>query len=171
MLSIDFSAYYSIDIESNSIVRQSSAQLDVNIKNYIMEHLVNIHQEEDIRKYSIKQNQATQVLSCMNQILQASSEEDKIEYTQQIADRLLVKEVEAQEKINHLNNELQKGGLIITHFTNESEKFFVVAKVHFIDVRMESNFEKGKATPEKEHMLKTVIIRETYKNLLGARVQ
>lgn len=158
MLIIDFSAYYSVDIESNLVVKQSSEQLDANIKNYITEHLVNIHQEEDIRKYSIKQNQSTQVLNCMNQILQANSEDNKIEFAQQIADRLLVKEVEAQARINHLNNELQKGGLIITHFTKESEKFFVVAKVHFIDVRMESNFEKEKATPEKEHMLKTVII-------------
>lgn len=158
MLSIDFSAYYSVDIESNLVVKQSSGQLDANIKNYITEHLVNIHQEEDIRKYSIKQNQSTQVLTCMNEILQTDADESKFEYAQQIADRLLEKEVEAQAKINHLNNELQKGGLIITHFTNESEKFFVVAKVHFIDVRMESNFEKGKATPEKEHMLKTVVI-------------
>lgn len=158
MLSIDFSAYYSVDIESNLVVKQSSGQLDANIKNYITEHLVNIHQEEDIRKYSIKQNQSTQVLTCMNEILQTDAEESKFEYAQQIADRLLEKEVEAQAKINHLNNELQKGGLIVTHFTNENKKFFVIAKVHFIDVRMESNFEKGKATPEKEHMLKTVII-------------
>lgn len=158
MLSIDFSAYYSVDVESNSVVKQSSGQLDANIKNYITEHLVNINNEEDIRKYSIKQNQFTQVLNCMNQILQADSNESKFEYAQQIADRLLEKEVEAQAKINHLNNELQKGGLIITHFANASEKYFVITKVHFIDVRMESNFEKGKATPEKEHMLKTVII-------------
>lgn len=158
MLSIDFSAYYSVDIESNLVIKQSSRQLDTNIKNYITEHLVNIHQEEDIRKYSIKQNQSTQVLTCMNQILETDIDESKFEYAQQIADRLLEKEVETQAKINHLNNELQKGGLIITHFTNESKKFFVIAKVHFIDVRMESNFEKGKATPEKEHMLKTIII-------------
>lgn len=158
MLSIDFSAYYSVDIESNSVVKQSSVQLDTNIQNYIKEHLVDMHQEEDIRRYTIKQNQSTQALTCMNQILKANSNESKFEYAQQLADRLLEKEVEAQAKINHLNNELQKGGLIITYFTSDSKKFFVIAKVHFIDVRMESNFEKGKATPEKEHMLKTVII-------------
>lgn len=158
MLSINFSVYYTIDIETSSTVKQSSNQLDMNIKNYITENLTHIHQEDDIRKYLIKQNQSTQVLSCINKILQSSSEKDKIDYSKQIADRLLSKEVEAQVKINHLNNELQKGGLIITYFSNENENFFVIAKVHFIDVRMESNFEKEKATPEKEHMLKTVII-------------
>lgn len=154
MLEIHFSAYYSIDIKSKQIEHQTSKILQENIRNYIEEHLIKIHDQEDIRQYSIKPNQTTEVINCINQILKSQNQDE----AKKIAQRLLDKEIATQNKIKHLNNELQKGGLIITHYTNGSKSFFVIAKVHFIDVRMESDFKKDKATPEKEHMLKTVII-------------
>ncbi|NQY19797.1 MAG: hypothetical protein HRT40_00580 [Campylobacteraceae bacterium] len=159
MFNIDFSTYYSIDTESNKIERQTTIELEKNVELYIKEHLSELYNEDDIREYKIEKNQSTEVINCLNNILKYTEADEKIKQATMIANRLLKKEIAAQKKIAHLNSELQKGGLIITHFTsNNSKKYFVITKVHFIDVLMESSFKKEKATPEKEHMLKTIII-------------
>ncbi len=157
MQNIDFSTYYSIDIEANEIVEQTSMELQSNVKKYIKDHLLELNIDPDQREYEIASLQSTEVITCINNILDTPDE--KIAYLNQIADRLLKKELAAQEKIKKMKKELQKGGLIITYFTNSSgDRYFVIAKVHFIDVLMEKSFKKEKATPEKEHMLKTIMI-------------
>lgn len=159
MLNIKFSTYYSIDTEKQKIEKSESKQLTDNVKNYIKEHLSAIHQADEIREYIIKKNQSTEVINSINKILDCETDDQKFHECEKIANRLVEKEYKAQEKVKHLEVEVQKGGLIITYFeTDTAEQFFVITKVHFIDVLMESSFEKEKATPEKEHMLKTVVI-------------
>lgn len=159
MLNIHFSTYFSIDTETRSIDRPSSTDLESNVKSYIEEHLANINSEDDIREYIIKTGQSTEVITCINNILKEQDEDKKLNYCKKIAERLVEKEYAAQQKIKQLDVEVQKGGLIITYFTTENgDNLFVITKVHFIDVLMEASFKKEKATPEKEHMLKTVVI-------------
>lgn len=159
MLNIQFSTYFSIDTENKLIDCPSSKDLKNNIRSYIEEHLVNINSEDDIREYIIKKGQSTEVITCASNILSEKDEDKKLEYCKKIAERLVEKEFDAQQKVKHLDVEVQKGGLIITYFTTkDGNNFFVITKVHFIDVLMESSFKKEKATPEKEHMLKTVVI-------------
>ncbi|WP_419774393.1 hypothetical protein [Halarcobacter sp.] len=159
MLNIHFSTYFSIDTENKLIDRPSSKDLKNNIKRYIEEHLVNINSDDDFREYIIKKGQSTEIITCANNLLSEEDDSIKLDYCEKIAKRLVNKEYEAQQKVKHLDVEVQKGGLIITYFTTKDAKsFFVITKVHFIDVLMETNFKKEKATPEKEHMLKTVIV-------------
>jgi preprotein translocase subunit Sss1 len=159
MPTINFSIYYSIDVEANKAEHQDSATLNQNISKYIKDHLVELYDEENIREYVIEKSQTTQVLNSINGILSTADITEKKELADVIANRLLKKEVDAQKKIEHLKKELQKGGLILTSFTKPTgEEYFVIAKVHFIDVLMEKDFTQEKATPEKEHMLKTIII-------------
>lgn len=156
-MTVHYSSYFSIDLENDIVTLHDSTSFQNNVSEYINTHLINIYGHENSRKY-VTDDSAITIPSYIKNIIDSTENDEKNRFSESIAKRLLRSEKDAQDRIGHLNQEVQKGGLILTYFTEGTKSYFALAKVHFIDGRTENEFEKVKVTPDKEHMLKTAIV-------------
>lgn len=121
---------------------------------YIQELIAHINGNENVREYKTYSN-STEVVSAILSILQDTTNEQLIgERNQTIAERLLRKEMEAQNRISRLRTNVKRGSLIqaLLYYEDEDRYAYLIAKVEHsefvddIDYSYKTGFSKDKKT-------------------------
>lgn len=161
-----FSHYFSVDIDLNQIEHNDNSAFLNNVDTFVEDKLQNLYHSDSNRHYLVKDG-TTQVISNINQMLQVreGDESQRIVHAESIARRLLNKEKEVQERITHLEQDVQKGGLIITCFDKDDIRYFAIVKIHYIDFYEEETFEEHRGLPKKNVILKTSICTVSNSNV------
>lgn len=140
-----------IDYENNRIL---SREIPPAFDEYVEELITHINGNDSVREYKTR-SKYTEVISGALQILsQKDDVEVVLERTNSIANRLLVKEVEAQNRIGRLNTNVQKGSLIQALLYDEDvgRHSYLLAKVEHstfvddVDFSFKTGFSKDKKT-------------------------
>ena len=124
-----------IDYENNRIL---SRDIPATFDEYVGELIEHINRNDSVRDYKTR-SRYTEVISGAIAISSQKDNADVVrERTNSIANRLLVKEVEAQGHIGRLNTNVQKGSLIQALLLDEQEHkhVYLLAKVEhstFVD--------------------------------------
>lgn len=125
-MEIIFNKQYKIDISANQIEEKPEYQNIENFKKYIQGMLEQISTKEPDRLYNFKSDY-TEVKTLLNKILIQNEYENSCFG---IANRLLSKEIEAQDDLNRkkLGKEILKGMLIISlvKMTDEARKIIIL---------------------------------------------
>lgn len=154
----NYSHYFSIDIENDIIEHNDDETFLQNVNTFVETQLSNLYNSDSNRQYKIKDN-TTQVINNINKMLSTEIEEDRTSFAESIARRLLNTEKDVQATLTHLNQEVQKGGLIITSFDVNDEQYFAIVKIHYIDFYEEDTFKENRGLPKKDVILKTSICK------------
>ena len=121
---------------------------------YIQELIAHINGNENVREYKTHSN-STEVVSAILSILQDTANEQLIgEKNQTIAERLLRKEMETQNRISRLRTNVKRGSLIqaLLFYEDEDRYAYLIAKVEHsefvddIDYSYKTGFSKDKKT-------------------------
>jgi len=153
-----FAHYYSIDIESDEVTHNDDQFFLQNVKQFVEEKMSNLYFSDSNRQYKIKDN-TTQVITNIQKMVESSTAQERTEFGESIAKRLLNKEKDVQSKIAQLDQDVQKGGLILTHFKKDEIKYCAIVKIHYIDFYEENTFEEQRGLPKKHVILKTSICK------------
>jgi len=128
-----------IDYEGNNVyTRETPAAFDA----YVTELISHVGGNTAVREFKTRSAE-TEVIGCIRQILLQRADNDiVIAKTDIIAQRLLAKEIEAQQKVARLDTNVQKGSLIqALLYDEESEIFtYLLAKVEHSDFVDETDF-------------------------------
>lgn len=136
-----------IDRENNLT---HSKEIPLEFSNYLQQILDIITNNEVVREYKIRNNN-TFVVSQIKEVLTNQLDAEKIKKCfQNVAEKLLEKEVIAQQKINKMNVEVQVGSLIQAVFYDDEKKkyLYLLAKVEHIsfvndeDYSFQTGFQK-----------------------------
>ena len=128
-----------IDYENNVVYVRDTPDT---FSDYIKQLIVYINNNTSIREYRTR-SVNTEVISCVLDIVKNQIDEEfltnKIDY---IANRLLLKEREAQTSVVHMNTNVQKGSLIqALLYDDENDKhIYLLAKVEHTDFVDDSDF-------------------------------
>lgn len=154
-----------IDYENNRIL---SRDIPATFDEYVGELIEHINRNDSVRDYKTR-SRYTEVISGAIAISSQKDNADVVrERTNSIANRLLVKEVEAQGHIGRLNTNVQKGSLIQALLLDEQEHkhVYLLAKVEHSTL-VEISFNLSQATlPDKETfsaVFALIPIRDTMK--------
>lgn len=140
-----------IDYENNRIL---SRDIPATFDEYVGELIEHINRNDSVRDYKTR-SRYTEVISGAIAISSQKDNADVVrERTNSIANRLLVKEVEAQGHIGRLNTNVQKGSLIQALLLDEQEHkhVYLLAKVEHstfvddVDFSFKTGFSKDKKT-------------------------
>lgn len=129
-MEIVFSKIFKIDISSKAAIERPEYQSLENFKTYLLELLTQIGNKPPERQFKFK-SEFTEVRGLISKIL---IEKDYNTPSQVIANRLLEKEIIAQDDLNKkkLNKDIQKGMLIISliKMTDTAQKL-IISKVDY----------------------------------------
>ena len=119
-----------IDYEKNII---SKRKIMTNFQEYVEQLIGYISTNNLVRKYKT-QSLSTEVITEILQIIRHQDENDLITQSVDIiANRLLRKEKEANDKISRLDTNVQKGSLVLALIEEEGYRSFLLAKVEHTD--------------------------------------
>lgn len=119
-----------IDYENNRVIKRDSLS---NISEYIEQLISYISGNVSVRAYKTESVNG-EVISAILNIVQYRDDDELINYNiDLIAERLLRKEKEANERIARLNTNVQKGSLILALIEDDGHTFFLLAKVEHTD--------------------------------------
>lgn len=163
-----FDAMYHIDLESNSIEKREIEEGDLD--EYIVDLLSNIVNLPESRHFSFE-SENTEIRVLVEKIISEYIEglEDNpnyITYFDNIANRLLRKEIDAQEKYGHFTK-LQKGSLIQSLVEFEEELFLLISKVEHESFLNTEDLVKQIGLPFEKKALKICLIKFTEDNDIG----
>lgn len=129
---------------------------------YVMQLIRHINTNTSVRSYKTR-SQATQIIVNAKEILKKVIGQDLTieDFVNDNADRLLRKEMEAQNKISRLNTDIQKGSLVQSLlYDDETEEYvFLLAKVEHsdfvddVDFSFKTGFSKDKKNIWKSCLL------------------
>lgn len=128
-----------IDYENNTVYIRDTPET---FSDYVRQLINYINENTSIREYRTR-SANTEVISCILDIVKNQIDTDfvtsKIEF---IANRLLLKECEAQTSVVHMNTNVQKGSLIqALLYDEERDKYtYLLAKVEHTDFVDDSDF-------------------------------
>lgn len=128
-----------IDYENNAIYVRDTPET---FSDYVRQLITYINANTSIREYCTR-SANTEVISCVLQIVKNQIDVDfvtsKIDF---IANRLLLKEREAQTTVAHLNTNVQKGSLIqaLLYDEDKDEHTYLLAKVEHMEFVDDSDF-------------------------------
>ena len=128
-----------IDYENNAVYVRDTPET---FSDYVRQLITYINGNTSIREYRTR-SANTEVISCILDIVKNQIDEDfvtsKIDF---IANRLLLKECEAQTSVTHMDTNVQKGSLIqALLYEEESDKYtYLLAKVEHTDFVDDSDF-------------------------------
>lgn len=139
-----------IDYENNETYVRTPPR---EFSEYIKQVINYIEGNKNVRKYKTSSN-STEVIGCILNIINNLSDEENIENQfNKISHRLLLKEIEAQENMEHrLNQKIQKGSLIqaLLQEDGDGSYKYLLAKVEHtdfiddIDYSFKTGFSKNK---------------------------
>lgn len=147
-----------IDYENNRVYsRTTPASFD----EYVNELITHINGNSAVRDFKTRSSQ-TEVISCAKQIWRNRADAVIVEEkTNTIANRLLTKEVEAQDRVARLNTNVQKGSLIQALLYDEANDLFtyLLAKVEHSDFVDDTDFTfKSGFSKDKKTLWKSCLI-------------
>ena len=152
-----FKAVHKIDYDAKSVVEVG---IQKNFDSFLRELLKNIDKNIVTKAYK-PSSQSTQVVSNVRDIIHLFEFDDiaideKVikakEYAEDIAKRLLDKEIKKQEQISHMGHNVKKGSLIQAVIKNVDAYTYLLAKVEhssFID-DLDFSVKSGFAIEEKK---------------------
>ena len=115
-----------IDYENNEVLTRD---IMPNFSEYIEQLIAYINNNTSVREYRT-QSANTEVIAAILEIVRQQEDLDLVtRNVDMIADRLLRKEKEANERIAQLDTNVQKGSLILALIENEENISFLLAKV------------------------------------------
>lgn len=154
---IIYHCFYKVDITTQEVELQQFDE-DGNVNNYIMELLQNVSDSEGDREYLFEESSLT-MKTYLNQII---NDVDREITSENIANRLLQEENKAQQKIAHLQKQIQKGILIISYVEMTDTEFKIILSKadynEFIE-EMTGNIRSG--LPTKKRIFKSFIANVT----------
>lgn len=128
-----------IDYEGNrTLTRETPASFN----EYVSELITHINTNASVREYKTRST-STEVIGSVLQIYaNRENAETVLIKTNAIASRLLLKEIEAQGRVGHLDTNVQKGSLIqaLLHNEDENTYTYLLAKVEHSDFVDDSDF-------------------------------
>lgn len=127
---------------------------------YILELINHIEENDSIRIFKTKSNQ-TEVISSILSVIKKASEDEFIRVTDIIANRLLLKESEAQNKVSKMNVNVKKGSLIqALIYNNDNDIYsYLLAKVEHSDFVDDNDFSfKTGFSKDKKTLWKSCLI-------------
>lgn len=157
-----FDAMYHIDLNNQLILRKEISAGDLD--EYIVELLQTIVDIPDNRFFKFE-SENTEVKTLIDKLIEIKDETEPpfLECTDSIADRLLRKEIEAQEKYAHITD-IQKGSLIQSLVEYQDELYFLISKVEHESFLNTEDLVKQIGLPYEKRVLKTCLIKFTDDN-------
>jgi hypothetical protein len=156
-----FDAMYHIDLVNNSIVQKEVGAGDLD--EYIIELLDTIVNLPDNRFFGFE-SENTEVRTLLEKLIEEKNESgDEANYlpiSDDIANRLLRKEVEAQDKYLHITK-IQKGSLIQSLVEYQERLYFLISKVEHESFLNTEDLVRQIGLPYEKKALKTCLIRFT----------
>jgi len=147
-----------IDYENNRVYTRSTPEA---FDEYVNELINHINENSSVRDFKTK-SVDTEVISCVKQIWINRGEHSVIEEkTNNIANRLLTKEIEAQGRVARMNTNVQKGSLIQALLFDETTELFtyLLAKVEHSDFVDDTDFTfKTGFSKDKKTLWKSCLI-------------
>lgn len=128
-----------IDYENNAVYVRETPET---FSEYVSQLITYINGNTSIREYKTR-SANTEVISCILDIVRNQIDEEyvtgKIDF---IAQRLLLKEREAQTTVVHMNTNVQKGSLIqaLLYDEDKDKYMYLLAKVEHTDFVDDSDF-------------------------------
>jgi hypothetical protein len=157
-----FDAMYHIDLTNNTIVQKEVGVGDLD--EYIVELLDTIVDLPDSRFFGFE-SENTEVKTLLDKLIVEKNENpdapECLPISDDIANRLLRKEVEAQEKYSHLTK-LQKGSLIQSLVEYQDELYFLISKVEHESFLNTEDLVRQIGLPYDKKALKTCLIKFTF---------
>ncbi len=142
-------AVFKLDISSNQLENITTDVSDTDFVPYLNDLILSVNSDNS-RKFKF-QRSSTEVHVKIKDIVNGLDFQDSV---LSISNRLLQKEIEAQEKIAHLEREIQKGVIIYVLFENEGVKSFFICKADHLEFLNEENFRKTRGLPTKKKVFK-----------------
>jgi hypothetical protein len=157
-----FNFLYKINIADQNVSREDFGEVNNdNINLYIMNLLNNIAENDGDREYEFERTALT-----MKTLIQKIIDNREVEDTgENIAERLLTIETNAQEQIRHLGREIQKGILIISYIQmTEDEKKIIISKVDYTEFIEEVSGSIKNGLPTKKKIFKSFVANISTEN-------
>lgn len=147
-----------IDYENNIVFSRETPE---SFDEYVTELITHINNNSSVRDFKTRSPE-TEVISCAKQIWCNRADPVIVEEkTNTIANRLLTKEVEAQDRVARLNTNVQKGSLIQALLYDKTNDVFtyLLAKVEHSDFVDDTDFTfKSGFSKDKKTLWKSCLI-------------
>lgn len=156
-----------IEYNLNRVVHRNTPET---FNEYVQELIDHINTNTAVRLYQSRSN-ATEVITKIKDITRISATDDSYgAHIDIIANRLLSKEIAAQDRVARLHTNVQKGSLIqaLLHDTANDEYQYLLAKVEHgdfvddVDFTFKTGFSKDKKTIWKSCLFENVAQDESY---------
>jgi hypothetical protein len=156
-----FDAMYHIDLINESIQQKEISEGDLD--EYVLELIKTIVNIPDNRYFTFESD-TIEVKTLIDKLISEKNENEGnpnyFSITNKIADRLLRKEIEAQQKYAHIT-EIQKGSLIQSLVEYNEEVYFLICKVEHETFLNTEDLVKQIGLPYEKRVLKTCLIKFT----------
>lgn len=150
-----------IDYENNQIAKRD---IPNSFEEFVSELISHISTNESVREYKTR-SIATETIGNILQIISRKEENDIVlDRVDLIANRLLIKEIEAQNKVARMNTDVQKGSLVqsLLYDKQENSFMYLLAKVEHTDFVDDADFSfKTGFSKDKKTIWKSCLIHIT----------
>lgn len=152
-MEIIFTSLYQVDHSLNQVKKIDINNQSNELQDYTTRLLNEITNSNNKRSFEFK-SETTEVRTAIDKYLNEDYEEGaKIN-----ADRLLNVEVEAQEKIDHLNIKIQKGSLFQAVLQNDDETYIIISKADHNQILDEIDFTLKTGLPWEKRIFKAFLV-------------
>ncbi len=152
-MDLKFTSLHQIDHHLNKIEEIDISNQSQDLRNYTNRLITEITEGTSKRKFEFRR-ETTEVRNIIGQFLNASYVGKETN-----AQRLLDVEEEAQERIEHLGIEIQKGSLFQAHLENDEEHIVVISKADQISFLAEDDFTLKSGLPWDKKIFKAFLAR------------
>lgn len=118
-----FAHYYSIDTDNDIVAHNDDQAFLDNVKTFVEEKMSNLYSSDSNRQYKIK-DATTQVLINIKSMITTNDLVQKSKLWRSNSKKIAKQRKDVQSRITHLDQDVQKGGLVITCFEQDSVKYW-----------------------------------------------
>ncbi|TXK00663.1 nucleoid-associated protein [Flagellimonas aequoris] len=144
-----------IDVANSLITEIKVIEDSANLNTYIESLVKDILDNPNRRFYNWKDGD-TEVKNSLDPLKEIGNESEK--YALNNAKRLLEKESKAQEQVNKMNVEMQKGSLLHLSIESDGTHKTIICKVEHDEVMNEVNFEYIRGLNTRKKLFKAILI-------------
>lgn len=144
-----------VDIKNNTVTPINLDEDSTNLKGYVDSLAKEIAEQTNKRLYSFKDGN-TEVKNSLKEILQNPTNIETVILNN--AKRLLEKETNSQQKVSHLDIEIQKGSLLHLSFISDDINKVIICKVEHDEILSEINFDIIRGLNTKKKVFKAILI-------------
>jgi hypothetical protein len=153
-------ALHAIDHTGNKTTYLDVSNENNDLNDYISELLSKISNMGSKRKFVFESN-STEIKSVIDRILAGENYKQEAE---KAAIRLLNKEKDAQETIDHLKHEIQKGVLVQAYIEVNGEKRIIISKADHNQYLDDKELKQRRGLPIKKKIYKAFMVQYDIKN-------